>query len=113
MKALMNRLPLVTSALNPIKSRRIESSQGISEGGLTGCPNHPKRKRINSRLDFFWWPDSAPEPFLQKHFGEPAPSVWLVLLSPGPGWLNPIAANHGESPQRCRQKIVRGSESLP
>ena len=50
----------------------------------------------------------APDTFGQKHFGEPAASVWLVLLPPGPGWLNPITANHGESPQKYGHYCERG-----
>lgn len=77
-KTLVNRLTLATSALNRIKSPQIESTQGVSEDGGSGCPNQPKRKRINPPPRFFTRFGFAPEPFLQKHFGEPAASVWLV-----------------------------------
>lgn len=80
-KALVKRLILAASALNPIKSPQIESTQGIFIDGVSGCPNQLKRKRINSRPDSFMVDPEAPEPFLHKHFGEPTPSVWLVRYS--------------------------------
>ena len=83
-KTLVKRLTLVASALNRIKSTQIKSSQGISKDGSTGCPNQPKRKRINPPPRFLLGSVSPPTPaFINTLGNQPLRFGWCGIRIPG------------------------------